>query len=103
MAALEDEYAAVRKAAAEALGQLGDIRAVDCLVAALHDEYREVREGAAWGLGWLGDACAVEPLRGVLADRHAVPEEAVALIRLGHAPETPRVAAWEADVRTGLG
>ena len=103
IAALQDDHAAVRKAAAEALGQLGDARAVDPLVAALQDESREVREGAAWALGWLGDARAVEPLRGALADRHAVPEAAVALIQLGHAAETPRVAAWEDDARTGLG
>jgi HEAT repeat protein len=90
MAALQDDHASVRKAAAEALGQLRDLRAVDSLVAALQDEYREVREGAAWALGWLGDARAVEPLRGTLADRQAVSEVAVALIRLGHAAETPR-------------
>ncbi len=48
MAALQDDHAAVRKAAAEALGQLGDLRAVDSLVAALQDENHEVREGVAW-------------------------------------------------------
>jgi hypothetical protein len=46
---------------------------------------------------------AVEPLRGALGDSYAVPEAAVALIRLGHTAETPCVAAWEDDVRTGLG
>jgi HEAT repeat protein len=81
MAALQDNHAAVRKAAAEALRQLGDKRVVDSLVAALQDEYREGWEGAAWALGWLGEARAVEPLRGVFADRHAVPGAAVALIR----------------------
>jgi HEAT repeat protein len=103
MATLQDDHAAVRKAAAGALVQQGDRRAVNSLVAALQDESREVREGAAWALGWLGDARAVGPLRGTLADRHTVPEAVVALIRLGQAADTPRVAAWEHDASKGFG
>ena len=51
-----------RRTAAEALGQLGDARAVEPLTAALGDRNGAVRKAAAEALGQLGDARAVEPL-----------------------------------------
>ena len=51
-----------RRAAAEALGQLGDKRAVEPLIAALQDDVENVRQAAAEALGQLGDERAVEPL-----------------------------------------
>jgi HEAT repeat protein len=91
-------YAAVRQAAAEALGQIRDARAVEPLVAALKDKMASVREAAikalvkigtpsvmslvaalkdeewtarmvaAEALGQIGDARAVEPLVAALKD-----------------------------------
>jgi len=54
----EDWY--VREEAAEALGKIGDIRAVKPLIEALKDEYRYVRLKAAKALGKIGDIRAVE-------------------------------------------
>ena len=53
----------IRSAAATALGQIGDIRAVEPLIAVLQqDEATIARESAAAALGQIGDARAVEPL-----------------------------------------
>ena len=54
--------------AARALGKLGDIRAVEPLVAALEDEDYGVAMAAAEALGALGDSRAVEPLIAALED-----------------------------------
>jgi len=59
----------LRRAAAEALGEIGDARAVEPLIAALKDKDREMRETAAKALGEIGDARAVEPLIAALKDR----------------------------------
>jgi len=53
---------AVRQAAAESLGELGDTRAVEPLIVALEDSDSLVRHRAAEALGKLGDKRAVEPL-----------------------------------------
>ncbi len=52
----------IRSAAATALGQIGDIRAVEPLIAHLGDEAEFVRGPAAAALGQIGDPRAVEPL-----------------------------------------
>jgi HEAT repeat protein len=57
----------VRRAAAEALGQLGDARAVEPLIARLGDAAWNVRRAAAEALVKIG-APAVEPLIGRLGD-----------------------------------
>ena len=59
----------MRVSAAGALGQLGDARAVEPLIAALADRDSAVRVSAAGALGQLGNAQAVEPLIAALADR----------------------------------
>ena len=51
----------IRLAAASALRTVGDVRAVDPLIAALDDE-QGVNEMAALALGEIGDPRAVEPL-----------------------------------------
>jgi hypothetical protein len=56
------------QAAAEALGELGDVRAVDPLMGALHHEDGRVRLLAVEALRTLGDARAVEPLITALQD-----------------------------------
>jgi HEAT repeat protein len=54
----------VQRQAAEALGQVGDARAVEPLVVTLQDPYSTVRlqVAAAESLGKIGDGRAVEPL-----------------------------------------
>ena len=55
-------------AAAEALGEIGDKRAVEPLIKALGDDDPLVRDHAASALGEIGDKRAVEPLIKVLED-----------------------------------
>jgi HEAT repeat protein len=52
----------LRAAAAEALGKIGDARAVEPLIGMLGDEDSDVRYDAAEALGKIGDVRAVEPL-----------------------------------------
>jgi HEAT repeat protein len=59
---------AIRKAAARALGQIKDTRAVEPLIGALKDEDRDVQEAAVDVLGQIGDTRAVEPLIAALKD-----------------------------------
>ena len=54
--------------AAEALGRLGDPRAVEPLVDTLWDDDARVRIKVAWALGMLGDPRALVPCRN-LPDR----------------------------------
>jgi HEAT repeat protein len=68
VAALGDKDSGVRWQAAEALGQLGDQRAVEPLVAALGDKEKWVHQHAAIALGRIGDSRAVEPLVAALGD-----------------------------------
>jgi len=66
--ALRHEYEFVRWKAAEALGRIGDKRAVEPLIHALKDEDWYVRWKAAEALGRIGDKRAVEPLIQALKD-----------------------------------
>jgi HEAT repeat protein len=82
---------AVRKAAAKALGQIGDARAIEPLIAALKGHIGEVQKAAASSLAMIRDARAVEPLIAVLKDldrdvRKAA-AEALGLIRDARAVE----------------
>lgn len=61
-AALKDSEFSVREAAAEALGQLKDTRAVEPLIAALKDDDWGVAAAAAEALGKLSDPRAVQAL-----------------------------------------
>src|SRR5215510_12497430 len=61
-AQLKDKDAAIRRSAAEALGQLEDQAGVDLLISALGDDNQEVRSAAALALGQTGSAKGVEPL-----------------------------------------
>jgi len=63
----ENDYD-VREAAADALGEIGDPRAVEPLIAALGDPDGDVREAAAEALGTIGDPRAVGPLTAALKD-----------------------------------
>ncbi len=59
---LNDKDSKGREEALYALGELGDIRAVEPLIDMLEDPSFRVRRGAAVALGWLKDKRAVEPL-----------------------------------------
>jgi HEAT repeat protein len=75
----------VRRAAAEALGKIGDAGAVEPLVEALKDGDKNVRAAAVKALGEIGDPRAIEPLVAVWrASVGALPEAAtVALGKIG--------------------
>jgi len=76
-----------RARAAATLGNLGDPRAVEPLIAALSDRNWRVRCAAAEALGKLGDERAVEPLIAALhhADTNTQTAAAEALGKLGDA------------------
>ena len=57
--------------AADMLGQLGDVRAVEPLIACLKDQDKDIRAIAADALGELEDARAVEPLIACLKDQNS--------------------------------
>jgi hypothetical protein len=59
---LKNEDIRVRNAAAKALGNIGDLRAVDSLIGALSDKAAFVRCAAAEALGKIGDQRAVDSL-----------------------------------------
>ena len=83
------------QAAAGALGQIGDARAVEPLIAALKEEIRSVRRDAATALGQIGDARAVEPLIAALKDQDMYTCEAAAeaLDNLGWQPHRSETGA----------
>jgi HEAT repeat protein/beta-lactamase regulating signal transducer with metallopeptidase domain len=65
---LKDENAGVRRAAANSLGRLGDLRAVTPLIAVLADSDAEVRSAATDALAELEDPRAIGPIAGLLRD-----------------------------------
>ena len=89
----KDEY--VRNAAARALGEIKDPRAVEPLIAALKGEYRGACK-AAYALGEIKDPRAVEPLIAALKDQNSDVREAAAkaLDHLGWKPARDESAAW---------
>jgi len=66
--ALRDNDSDVRQAAAQALGALGDPQALEPLLRALRDDDSDVRQAAAQALGALGDPQALKPLLRALRD-----------------------------------
>ena len=82
------------QAAVQALGEIGDVAAVETLLAILVNE-REIsslRESAAEALGQIGDIRAVEPLVGLLDYRHGIDRAAFkALVQLGEKSVEPLV------------
>ena len=98
---LGDDYPEVRRTAAETLGKLGDLHAVEPLVAALLDSDTEVRRLAADALGNLGDSRAAEPLLAALQRSFAQDVDApifkrtiaAALAKLGISAEGPLLLA----------
>jgi HEAT repeat protein len=68
IAALQDEWWVVRYRAAEALGKIGDERALKSLENAICDEKDHVRYMAAKGLGFFARQSSVDPLARRLED-----------------------------------
>jgi len=97
--ALEDKDSTVRKAAAQSLGRIGDLQAVDPLVIALGDKYFDVREAAAKALENLG-----EPLGGVIVQCLKGSEKAREALAAGKDPRAVVpllnvLGTWDPDVR----
>ncbi len=88
----EEDTAAARRNAAEALGRPGDEKGVEALLAALKDVDDDVRANAAEALGRLGDQKAVEPLLDALKDEHDK-VRASAARALGHVNDERAVRA----------
>jgi HEAT repeat protein len=63
----------MRWRAAANLGDIGDLRAVESLIAAISDKEWEVRASAIWALGMLDDDRAFEPLRAIV--ENPIPDE----------------------------
>jgi HEAT repeat protein len=85
----------VRMDAAIALGEIGDVRAVNPLIEVLADPDYRVRREAARGLGEIGDARAVDPLIKTLSDKERrVREVAIkSLEKLGEPVGEPLINA----------
>jgi len=68
LSGVKDKDVSVRRAAADALKDIGDSRAVEALIGALKDKDASVRRNAAGALYEIGDAGSVEALMGALKD-----------------------------------
>lgn len=89
----------VRVRAANALGKVGHVRAVDPLRAALRDKHPEMRKAAAEALGKIGDESAVPSLMQALGDE--TPQvrwkAAQALAEMGHPSAVRPLIEFAAD------
>ncbi|NVO65897.1 HEAT repeat domain-containing protein [Methanofollis tationis] len=65
---LSHERPEYRWGAADALGRIGDERAVEPLIAAMKDPDPRVRKKAAWALGQIGDIRGQRPLLEAIRD-----------------------------------
>ena len=86
----------MRKAAAEALGQIADPRALEPLIGTLQDRNAFVRRAAAGALGHLGDPRAVDALAAILCDTDVLDAAFSALVTIG-APCVPALVATLKD------
>ena len=87
------EEAAIREAAAEALGGVGLVAATPILLALLDDRVLSVAVAAASALGHCGDRRAVDPLRRVGARRDDLGVEARKVLRHGRCLRLPPPSA----------
>ncbi len=104
--ALKDNDWNVRMCAAEALGKIGDTRAIDPLIHTLKEEEEDVRESAAEALGKIGSTKAIDPLIQTLKDKKGNVREsaAEALGKIGEPAVEPLIHAMddeEENVRLG--
>jgi HEAT repeat protein len=92
---VKDNDRSVRRDAAEALGKIGDARAVEPLITALKDKDGILlNTSAAEALGRIGDAHAIEPIVKILKeiDISRVNTVQVALIKFGNSAIEPLIA-----------
>jgi len=82
-----------RASAVEALGRIGDPRAVGPLIVALKDEDESVRKAAAEALGHIRDSRAIEPLIAALKDSNMRKAAVEALVNIGAPAVEPLIAA----------
>ena len=96
---LQDGRYPVRQAAASALGDVRDSRAVGRLVERLGDEHHVVRQAAAVSLGKIGAEEAVEPLLRAIGDESEIVRRAVvnALGMIGDDRALPELMRVEAE------
>lgn len=92
---LEQGAPEIRRAAAAALGSIGDPRAVSPLITALGGEDPGLASLAAGALGKIGDSRAFDPLLGHLGHPSALVRQSVigAVNSLGHPDHTARMLA----------
>ena len=97
IAALKDEDTNVRRNAADALGEVNDVRAVEPLIEALKDP--NVRRNAADALGEIKDVRAIDPLIAALGDeeRYFRNDAAGALGKIGAPAVGPLIAALKSQ------
>ncbi len=93
----KDSY--IRQNAAEALGAIGDPRAVKPLIVALNDIDSGVRKTAVYALGNIGDSRAAEPLIAALKDKTWGHWAVEALVKIGAPAVTPLIVALKAENR----
>jgi len=95
--ALQDRDWNVRLGAAEALGKIRDVRAIDPLIQTLEDEDEDVRKSAAEALGNIGGTRAIEPLIQTLKDikRSVRKSAAEALAKIGEPVVEPLIHAMD--------
>lgn len=96
---LHSDETDTRRAAATALGRIGDARAVEPLVALLDSDDRELLAVAAGALARLGDRRAFEPLLRLIGDRDLSVRQAAigALNSIGHPEMSTRMRALLED------
>jgi len=82
--ALRNENSNVRREAAEVLGRIGDVKAVEPLIKAFVDMNEQVRHSAAEAVGRIGEP-AIEPLSRALSDDMLQRQAARALGKIGSA------------------
>jgi len=99
---LKNENIRVRNAAAKALGNIGDPRAVDSLIAALSDKAAFVRCAAAEALGKLGNQRAVDSLIEATKDEDDLVRKSavIALGEIGDGRAFDTLAGCLVDVNT---
>jgi len=88
--ALNSRSKDVRLGVIEALGEIGDKRAIIPLKRKLHDRDNEVRWESALALGEIGDRSAIDPLTEALTDKDKYVRygAAIALDKIGWIPES---------------
>lgn len=98
--ALNDPHHAVRIAAADGLGEIGDEDAIDPLIQVFNDLREDVRIAAARALGNIGDRRSIKPLISLFGDRyHGVRAAAAdAIAAFGHSALRPLEEALDDPV-----